>query len=42
MEKIILKFLKVKKARHDILFELNKDTIIEEIIKYMDGINNEN
>ncbi|WP_064590928.1 serine aminopeptidase domain-containing protein [Streptobacillus moniliformis] len=37
-----IKFLKVKKARHDILFELNKDTIIEEIIKYMDGINNEN
>ncbi|CAM3095361.1 alpha/beta fold hydrolase [Streptobacillus ratti] len=37
-----IKFLKVNKARHDILFELNKDKIIEEIIKNMDGINNGN
>lgn len=37
-----IKFLKVKKARHDILFELNKEDIIKQIIEYMDGITNGN
>ncbi|CAM3134619.1 alpha/beta fold hydrolase [Streptobacillus felis] len=37
-----IKFLKVKKARHDILNELNKNEVINEIIKYMDGISNGN